>query len=240
MIRSTLLALFLVAQDPAPAKPGWQERLERATQTPAAWKARREEVRRQILVAAGLYPEFERPPLKPEIFGKVDGDGYTVERVDLETLPGLHLTGSLYRPKMALPPFPVILSPHGHWKEGRFTQEKDGNLPARGITFARLGFVCFMYDMVGFGDFKQLPHKFDDPAWGQGLFGVQTWNSLRAVDFVAALPDGAPGRRSQPHRLHRRIGRRHPDLHPLGDRRPHRLRRARQHGRRRVPGRLFL
>jgi dienelactone hydrolase len=189
MIRLALLALFLLLQDPPPAAPGWKERLERASQSPAAWKLRREEVRRQILVAAGLYPEFERPPLKPEIFGRVDGDGYTVERVDLETLPGLHLTGSLYRPKMALPPFPVILSPHGHWKEGRFTQEKDGNLPARGITFARLGFVCFMYDMVGFGDFKQLPHKFDDPAWGQGLFGLQTWNSIRALDFVAALPD---------------------------------------------------
>ena len=72
MIRSTLLVLLLVAaQDPAPAKPGWQERLEKASKTPAAWKARRDEVRRQILVAAGLYPEFERPPLKPEIFGKV-------------------------------------------------------------------------------------------------------------------------------------------------------------------------
>lgn len=200
MIRLAALALLLAvpaaAQEfkkPVP-KPGWQERLERATRTPEAWKARRDEIRRQILVAAGLYPEFERPPLTPEIRGKVDGEGYTIERVRLETLPGLHLTGSLYRPKGKTGPFPAIASPHGHWKDGRYTQEKDGNLPARGITYARLGFVCFMYDMVGYGDFKQLPHKFDDPDYAQGLLGVQTWNSLRAMDFLCALPDVDPKR----------------------------------------------
>jgi dienelactone hydrolase len=200
MIRSTAILLFLVlplfAQDAKkpPVKPGWQERLERAIRSPEAWKARREEIRRQILVAAGLYPEFERPPLKPEIFGKVDAEDYTIERVSLETLPGFYLTGSLYRPKGKRLPFPAIASPHGHWKEGRYTQEKDGNLPARGITFARLGFVCFMYDMVGYGDFKQLPHKFDDAEWGMGLLGLQTWNSLRVIDFISALPDVDPKR----------------------------------------------
>lgn len=198
MIRLFALTLTLwiplLWQNAPPAKPGWQERLEKASATPQAWKARRDEVRRQILVAAGLWPEYDRPALKPEVFGKAEADDYTIERVVLETLPGLHLSGSLYRPKGKAGPFPAILSPHGHWKEGRFTQEKDGNLPARGITFARLGFVCFMYDMVGFGDFKQLPHRFDDPAWGNGLFGLQTWNSLRAVDFVSGLPDVDPKR----------------------------------------------
>jgi hypothetical protein len=190
MIRITLLALLLVPQE----KPAWQERLEKASASPQAWKARREDVRRQILLAAGLWPEFERPPQKSEVSGKVEGDGYTIERVTLETLPGVFLSGSLYRPRGRPGPFPAIASPHGHWKEGRFTQEPNGNLPARGIGFARLGFVCFMYDMVGYGDFKQLPHKFDDAAWGSGLFGLQTWNSLRAVDFIAALPDVDPKR----------------------------------------------
>ncbi|MBV8880474.1 MAG: acetylxylan esterase [Planctomycetaceae bacterium] len=200
MIRTISLALLLTlplaAQElkkPA-AKPGWQERLERASATPQSWQARRDEIRRQILLAAGLYPEFERPPLKPDVFGKVDGDGYTIERVSLETLPGLYLSGSLYRPQGRTGPFPAVVSPHGHWKEGRYTQEKDGNLPARGITYARLGFVCFMYDMIGYGDFKQLPHKLDDADWLQGSLGLQTWNSLRAVDFIAGLPDVDPKR----------------------------------------------
>src|SRR5690242_14352382 len=125
MIRTTVVALLLLTQDPAPAKPGWQERLEKAAASPQAWKARKDEIRRQILVAAGLWPEYERPPLKSEVYGKFDGDDYTVERVTLETLPGLYLSGSLYRPKGKPGPFPAVASPHGHWKEGRFTQEKN-------------------------------------------------------------------------------------------------------------------
>jgi dienelactone hydrolase len=191
-----LLVPRLAASDPAPAPylTALRGRLDRAARSPDSWRARRDEVRTQILVAAGLWPEFDRPPLTPAVFGKVEGADYTIERVDLETLPGLHLTGNLYRPKGKSGPFPAVLSPHGHWKDGRFTQEKDGNLPARGVTFARLGFVSFLYDMVGYGDFQQLPHKFDDPDWGMGLLGLQTWNGLRALDFVAGLPDVDPKR----------------------------------------------
>jgi dienelactone hydrolase len=191
MNRAPLLVIFLWAELSAQdqAVPAWQKRLQEAAKSPPAWQARKEAIRRQILVAAGLWPEFERAPLKPVIYGRVEGEGYSVERVHFETWPGFHLTGSLYRPTGKQGPFPGILSPHGHWKEGRFTQTKDGNLPARGITFARLGFVCFMYDMVGFGDSKQLPHRFEDPAWGVGLLGLQTYNSLRAVDFLTSLPE---------------------------------------------------
>ncbi len=192
MTRATLLLLVLLgAQDPA---PGWKRRLEESSRSPESWVARKAAIREQILVAAGLWPEFERPPLKPVVSGKVEGEGYTVERVHVETWPGFHLTGSLYRPAGKTGPFPGIVSPHGHWKDGRFTMETNGHLPARGITFARLGFVCFMYDMVGYADFKQLPHRYEDPAWGIGLFGLQTWNSLRAVDFLASLPDVDPKR----------------------------------------------
>jgi dienelactone hydrolase len=201
MVPSAVAVSLLLASGPAAADastPSYvaalRERLDRAARSPESWRARREEVRQRILVAAGLWPEFERPPLTPSVFGKIEGPEYTVERVDLETLPGFHLTGNLYRPKGKAGPFPAVLCPHGHWKDGRFTQEKDGNLPARGVTFARLGFVAFLYDMVGYGDFRQVPHKFNDPDWGMGLLGLQTWNSLRALDFVAGLPDVDPGR----------------------------------------------
>jgi hypothetical protein len=190
-VAGVLFLLPLVTQE---ARPPWRDRLEKSSATAELWKERKEEIRRQILVAAGLWPEFERPPLAPRVYGRVEGEGYTVERVLLETLPGFHLSGSLYRPAGKAGPFPAVASPHGHWGEGRFTQTKDGNLPARGITFARLGFVCFMYDMVGYADFKQLPHRFQDPDWGMGLLGLQTWNSLRAVDFLVSLPDVDPKR----------------------------------------------
>ena len=80
MIRFAALALILSVslQD---AKPAWRERIEKHSKTAEAWAARKAAIREQILVAAGLWPEFERPALKPFVFGKVEGEGYTVERV---------------------------------------------------------------------------------------------------------------------------------------------------------------
>src|SRR5262249_37243472 len=97
-----------------------RERLERAARSPEAWRARREEVRTRILVAAGLWPEFERPPLAPVVFGQVEGPDYTIERVDLETLPGFHLTGNLFRPKGKTGPFPAVLHPPRPLEGGPF------------------------------------------------------------------------------------------------------------------------
>ena len=175
------------------AGAGWPERIERAA-SPEAWRARAAEIRMQILVAAGLYPAFERPPLQPVIFGKLERDGYTIEKVHFETWPGFHLTGNLYRPRGKTGPFPGVVSPHGHAKEGRFCDGPDTSTPGLALTLARLGFVVFTYDMIGYGDLKQVPHKFGEPAWGVSLLGVQLWDSLRAVDFVASLPDVDPKR----------------------------------------------
>ena len=186
------------ASPPAPASPGWQERLARDSATPEAWKARAADIRLQILVSAGLWPPFDRPPLKPVVFGKIDRDGYSVEKVHFETWPGFHLTGNLYRPLNKKGPFPGVVSPHGHWKHGRFNDDKDGSVPGRALTLARLGCVVFSYDMVGYGDCTQVPHlakpPFGDEPWGISLLGLQLWDSLRAVDFLCALPDVDPKR----------------------------------------------
>jgi dienelactone hydrolase len=205
MTMSRLAAVFLafvLSPPAAPAeaapdetgKPGWMTRLERDTRTAEAWKARAADIRLQILVSAGLWPPFERRPLKPVVFGKLDRIGYTIERVRLETWPGFHLTGNLYRPRDKKGPFAGVVSPHGHWKAGRFNHTPAGSVPGRAITLARLGCVVFSYDMVGYGDATQLKHDFGDAPWGISLLGLQLWNSLRAVDFLCSLPDVDPKR----------------------------------------------
>ena len=69
--------------------------------SPNEWKQRSEYVRRQLLVATGLWPMPTKQPLNAVVHGKVDRDDYTVERVILQTADGLYCTGSLYRPKAA-------------------------------------------------------------------------------------------------------------------------------------------
>src|SRR4051812_29245358 len=156
------------------------------------WQQRAHAIREQILVSCGLWPMPQKTAIKPHIFGKIERDGYSVEKVYIQTFPGFYLAGNLYRPLgHGNGPFPGVLNPHGHWKEGRFTDTKDGSVAARCISFARQGMVAFSYDMVGFNDthFADVPTNkpsYDvhrsfgaaktDQLWNISLMGLQTWN----------------------------------------------------------------
>ncbi|MGE5646510.1 MAG: alpha/beta hydrolase family protein [Acidobacteriota bacterium] len=157
------------------------------------WEARRAHLRKQILASAGLFPMPERTPLNPQVFGRVERDGYTIEKVLIETLPGFWLGGNLYRPagKSGVRS-PGVLMAHGHWTYGRLENSPEFSGQALGISLARQGYVGFAYDMIGYNDTVQLPHVFGRPAeqlWSFTSLGVQLWNSIRALDFLAALPD---------------------------------------------------
>src|SRR4051794_1967863 len=52
-----------------------------------AWEQRRRELREQVLVANGLWPLPPRTPLDPVIHGKIERDGYTVEKVFFASHP---------------------------------------------------------------------------------------------------------------------------------------------------------
>jgi dienelactone hydrolase len=162
--------------------------------TREAWLDRAENVRNQMLVTLGLWPMFPKTDLQPKIYGLVDRDGYTIEKVVLETLPGFTLSGNLYRPKGKTGRLPVVLCPHGHWKDGRVNPE----VQSRCIWWAKqLGCVVFMYDMVGYNDSKEFGHEFLNDRlqrWGLSLFTLQTWNSIRALDWAVTLPYVDPAR----------------------------------------------
>jgi len=200
-----------------------------------AWEPRAAQLRRQLLVANGLWPMPARTAPRAVIHGRVDRDGYTVEKVYFESFPGHFVTGNLYRPKGRSGRLPAVLSPHGHWPDGRFQEKppKDWQqdlvsgaerfessarfpLQARAAQLARMGLVTFFYDMVGYADSVQIPaeiaHRFakarphmERPdAWGffspqaelrlQDIMGLQTYNSLRALDWLSELPDVDPAR----------------------------------------------
>jgi hypothetical protein len=156
----------------------------------AEWNARAAYVREHVLASAGLLPPPEKTPLNPVIFDELIHHDYVVSKVYFESLPGFFVTGNLYRPA-GQGPFPAVLSPHGHWTYGRFENAPLVSGPGRAITLARLGFVVFTYDMIGYNDSRQLTHTFGGAAthlWGLSLAGLQLWNSIRSLDFLESLP----------------------------------------------------
>ena len=187
-------------------------------QSAAKWKARRQEIQRRTLVASGLHPLPEKTPLNTVIHGRIEQEDYTVEKVFFESLPGHFVTGNLYLPKNITGKIPGIICPHGHWPNGRFMNESDAEvkkqmamgaekfenaarspLQARCVQLARMGCAVFFYDMLGYADSLQFPeHRHGATAKGfvsaeaelnlVSYFGLQTWNSVRAVDFITSLP----------------------------------------------------
>ncbi len=194
------------------------------------WKKRRGELRRQVLVSQGLWPLWEKTPLRARVYGRRDMGDYTVEKVHFESLPGFFVTGNLYRPTRIQGKVPGVLCPHGHWGGGRFHDagtnrvrwqivrgeerfQRGGRSPlqARCVQLARMGCVVFHWDMIGYADSVQLAHR---PGvrehmntlqnWGffspqaelrlQNMMGLQTWNSIRALDFLLSLPEVDPNR----------------------------------------------
>ncbi|HTN74505.1 MAG TPA: acetylxylan esterase, partial [Pirellulaceae bacterium] len=195
-----------------------------------AWNERAALVRRQILVSQGLWPLPTKAPLNAVVHGRIERDGYTVEKVYFESLPGFFVTGNLYRPVGKPGKLPVVLRPDGHFSEGRFHDagranvrkeivqgaerfEEGGRSPVQAccMQLARMGCVVFHYDMLGYADSQQLSlelvHKFAKQRpemnavtnWGlyspaaearlQSVMGLQTWNSIRVLDFLETLPD---------------------------------------------------
>ena len=204
--------------------------------TPDDWYTRAAALRHRLLTVLGLWPMPPRTPLYPVVYGRRDMGDYTVEKVYFESLPGFYVTGNLYRPKgKGKGPFPAVLCPHGHWSNGRFHDagiegarraiaqgaEKflaaaRNPIQARCVHLARMGYVVFNYDMIGYADSIQIPasiaHGFrkqrpemNDPErwgffspqaelWFQNIMGLQTWDSIRALDFLSNLPDVDPTR----------------------------------------------
>jgi dienelactone hydrolase len=164
--------------------------------TKEEWLARAAKLRQQIMVSAGLWPLPVKAPLNATIFNKVDRGDHTIEKVYFESYPGFYVTGNLYRPKNISGKVPAVLCPHGHWTYGRLENQENNSGPARAANFARQGYVAFSYDMVGYVDNTAISHRFADhnitkreALWGINLLGLQLWNSIRALDFLLALPE---------------------------------------------------
>lgn len=170
------------------------------------WETRAEALRIRIQLACGLLPGRRKCDLKPIITATFESDGVRVENVAIQTLDGFWLCGNIYRP-LSGGPFPAIVNPHGHWTAGRRTREADvprnapgerlaagkADLVQLAVSLARQGFLVFAYDMVGYNDTLQAGHGMagttTDWMWGVNLLGLQTWNSIRALDYLESRSD---------------------------------------------------
>ena len=173
----------------------------------AEWESRKAHLRKQILAAAGLMPMPAKTPLHPVISGRLEREGYSIEKVYLESLPGYYVCGNLYRPLGPSGKHPGVLLTQGHWTYGRLENSPNASAPTLGVSMALQGYVAFSYDMTGYNDMVQTPHEFGDAARAVVVFRT-AGPSVVELDSRAGLPAISGGCGCGQNRHDRCVGRR--------------------------------
>lgn len=160
--------------------------------TLADWEKARPTRYAQYLEMMGLVDvpmDGARPLLNVKIVGTIRKQGYRIEKLRYESLPGLYVPANLYIPDEIREPAPAILYVCGHSR----TQKVSYQTHPR--KFAQLGFVCLIIETIQWGE------VYGDH-WGcyaRGWFhwysrgycpgGVELWNAMRGLDLLCARPE---------------------------------------------------
>jgi dienelactone hydrolase len=157
------------------------EKFSKSYSNKTEWEKKAEIIRDGIIKGAELDQipeEYRKADFNTVLTKKKIMDGYTVQNIAIDGLPGHKITGNLYMPAELKEKNPIILSPHGHWfnpgNYGRFRP----NLQKRCAALAKMGAVVFAYDMIGFGEIVTYRHL------NPKAVKIQTFNSLRVLDYL--------------------------------------------------------
>ncbi|EHQ30799.1 dienelactone hydrolase family protein [Mucilaginibacter paludis] len=154
----------------------------------ASFEKRKQAIRECVYSTLGLSPLPAKPNSKPIVTHIRQMDGYTIENVAIETLPGLYVCGSLYRPAKSKGKIPVVIAPNGHFQSGRYNKDQQ-KLCA---TLARMGAMALSYDLFAWGE-STLQFKFEDHNRSLAM-SIQALNGIRMIDFLLAQKNADPAR----------------------------------------------
>jgi cephalosporin-C deacetylase-like acetyl esterase len=161
----------------------------RSSETWEKVRAQRLEEMRDML---GLLPWPRRTPLNVKITGRIDRPEYTIEKIAFESMPKFYVTGNLYIPKNRKGPVPGVIYVCGHSASpyGAKTQYQ-----RHGISFAKNGYAAFMIDPIQIAEIFSPHHgvhseeMYDWYSRGYTPAGVETWNAMRAIDYLETRPE---------------------------------------------------
>lgn len=105
---------------------------------------------------------LEKTPLNARTVGSLVQNAYRIENVIFESQPEVFVTANLYLPTSGRPPYPAILSPPGHYWEGKAALDYQHLYQ----NLARTGYVVLAFDLFGQGERQQ----FLDPMTGRSRF----------------------------------------------------------------------
>ena len=170
---------------------------DRVPQSVAEWAPIKADLRKNLLQSWGGFPA-EPCDLSPQKVGEIDQGDYRIEKLLLQTMPGVWASANAYVPKSE-GKHAAVLCVHGHWKGAK----QDPVVQSRCIGLAKLGFFVLAVDAMGAGERgvgKALGEYHGEMVgatlWpvGRPLSGVQVYENMRVADYLQSRPEVDPNK----------------------------------------------
>ncbi len=157
------------------------------------WEARKKEIKACMITSFGLDKAPPMPKSKPTLTPKRIYKDYSVENIGLEILPGVYATGSIYKPYPLNKKAPVILTPDGHFGDGRYRKDEQ----YRCAMMAKMGAIVVSYDLFAWGEsllqFPEQTHRNSIASTVQVLTGIRLLDYLSTQKNVDMTRVGVTG-----------------------------------------------
>lgn len=162
--------------------------------------ALQQSVRSKLLTMIGGLPE-EKTVLRPQVLGNIQMNGFHIEKVVFESVPGFYVTALVYVPENGAAKHPAVLVACGHSPIGKIYYQ------ALCQRLVQRGYLVICWDPVGQAERSQ----FWDEAAGKSRYNLvcgehavlgnlayltgsnlirwQTWDGIRAVDYLLTRQD---------------------------------------------------
>jgi hypothetical protein len=163
------------------------------------------ELRAKLLEAIGGLPT-EKTPLNAEVTGRIQMEGFRIEKVIFESLPSIYVTALVYVPEQTAGPHPAVLVPCGHSANGKAYYQ------ALAQRLVQRGYVVICWDPVGQGERSQFWDAVSGKSRynricgehavlgnlaylaGANLARWEVWDGIRALDYLLTRTEVDPAR----------------------------------------------
>ncbi len=162
-------------------------------------------MRNDLIAMLGGLPAT-KTPLNARLTGQIKMDGFRIEKLIFESLPGIHVTALVYVPEGGPKKHPAVLVPAGHSPKGK------AYYLAICQRLVQRGYVVIAWDPVGQGERSQ----FWDAKTGKSRYNLicaehavlgnlaylsgtnlarwEIWDGIRAIDYLLTRDDVDPER----------------------------------------------
>ena len=177
-----------------------QQKVWESIQTEADLQRIQKNMRASLLDMIGSLPDH-KTDLHPRITGKIQMEGFSIEKLIFESLPGIYVTALVYVPDDHSTKHPAVLVPAGHATNGKIHYQ------VLSQRLASRGYIVIAWDPVGQGERSQ----FWDAKAGKSRYNLicaehavmgnlaylagsnlarwEIWDGMRAVDYLLTRAD---------------------------------------------------